>query len=86
MFPANPSVITNFILNQLQSLLSICKHADIKQVSTHSCTMGAQCEMHCGTGLCKMFKRSMLMLHRIEQWNIMPRHRTAYLMNNAKNH
>jgi hypothetical protein len=46
--------------------------------------MVAQCWMLCGTGLCKMFKRSMLLRHRIEQCNIMPRHRTASLMNNAK--
>ena len=46
----------------------------------------AQCWMQCGTGLVKMFKRSMLLRHRIDPSTIMPRHHTAYQQNNAKNH
>ena len=53
---------------------------------THGHTIAAQCWMQCGTGLVKMFKRSMLLRHRIDPSNIMPRHHPAYQMNNAKNH
>jgi hypothetical protein len=44
----------------------------------------AQSRVHSGAGLFKMFKRTMLMRHRNDPRNIMPRHHTAYQMHNAK--